>query len=98
MVLGKNPGHTATYMTIIYHVYSMNRKSVQGRDICLLLCSLKPVWPEKWWILTPLQKLPKNVGYLGKIIVANGFKKVAQSQINRLIWSHWLKHKKRLSL
>ena len=26
-------------------------------------------------ILTPLQKLPKNVRYLGKIIVAKGFKK-----------------------
>ena len=29
---------------------------------------------EKWKILTPLQKLPKNVGDLGKIIVAKGFK------------------------
>ena len=26
-------------------------------------------------ILTPLQKSPKNVGDLGKLIVANGFKK-----------------------
>ena len=30
---------------------------------------------EKWSILTHLQKLPKNVGDLGKIIVAKGFKK-----------------------
>ena len=30
---------------------------------------------EKWKILTPLQKLPKNVGDLGKLIVAKGFKK-----------------------
>ena len=30
---------------------------------------------EKWMILTPLQKLPKNVGNLGNIIVAKGFKK-----------------------
>ena len=29
-----------------------------------------------------LQKLPKNVGDLGKLIVA-------QSSINRQIWSHW---------
>ena len=29
---------------------------------------------EKWQILTPLQKLPKNVGDLGKLIVAKGFK------------------------
>ena len=30
----------------------------------------------KWKILTPLQKLPKNVGDLGKIIVAKGFEKL----------------------
>ena len=41
---------------------------------------------EKWMILTPLQKLPNNVGNLGKIIVATaGFEwlpkvqKIAQS-------------------
>ena len=40
---------------------------------------------EKLKILTPLQKLPKNVGDLGKLIVAKGFKnspkskKIAQS-------------------
>ena len=28
---------------------------------------------EKLKILTPLQKLPKNVGDLGKLIVADGF-------------------------
>ena len=30
-------------------------------------------------ILTPLQKILKNVGYLGKIIVATGFKKCNKS-------------------
>ena len=30
---------------------------------------------EKLKILTPLQKLPKNVGDLGKLIVAQGFEK-----------------------
>ena len=30
---------------------------------------------EKGQILTPLQKLPKNVGDLGKLIVAKGLKK-----------------------
>ena len=45
---------------------------------------------EKWKILTPLQKLPKNVGDLGKIIIATGFEKVAQSAINRLVESHWI--------
>ena len=40
---------------------------------------------EKWMILTPSQKLPNNVGNLGKIIVATGFEwlpkmqKIAQS-------------------
>ena len=49
---------------------------------------------EKWYILTPLQKLPKNAGDLGKLIVAKGFKKVAQSPINRQIWSHCLAPKR----
>ena len=34
----------------------------------------------KWLILTPLQKLPKNVGDLGKLIVAKGFKKLPKVQ------------------
>ena len=34
---------------------------------CLKMISL-----EKWLILTPLQKLPKNEGNLGKLIVAKG--------------------------
>ena len=32
---------------------------------------------EKWNILTPLQKLPKKVGDLGKLIAAKGFKKLS---------------------
>ena len=35
---------------------------------------------EKWKILIPLQKLPKNVGDLGKIIVATGFEKLSKVQ------------------
>ena len=35
---------------------------------------------EKWKILTPLQKLSKNVDNLGKIIVATGFKKFPKVQ------------------
>ena len=40
---------------------------------------------EKWMILTPLQKLPNNVGNLGKLSVATSFEwlpkvqKIAQS-------------------
>ena len=33
---------------------------------------------EKWKILTLLQKLPKNVRDLGKLIVAKGFEKLPQ--------------------
>ena len=35
---------------------------------------------EKLKILTPLQKLPKNVGDMRKIIVAQGFKKSPKVQ------------------
>ena len=35
---------------------------------------------EKRMILTPLQKLPKNWGDWGKLIVANGFKKLPKVQ------------------
>ena len=35
---------------------------------------------EKWKNLTPLQKLPKNVRGLGKLIVAKGFKKLPKVQ------------------
>ena len=35
---------------------------------------------EKWKILTPLQNLPNNVGDLGKLIVAKGFKKMPKVQ------------------
>ena len=35
---------------------------------------------EKYQILTRLQKLPKNVGDLGKLIVAKGFKKLTKVQ------------------
>ena len=35
---------------------------------------------EKWKILTPLQKLPKTVGDLGKVIVAKGFEKLPKVQ------------------
>ena len=37
--------------------------------------SIKMISQEKLKIFTPLQKLPKNVGNLGKLIVAKGFEK-----------------------
>ena len=42
---------------------------------------LKIISIEKWSILTPLQKLPKNVGDLDKLIVAKGFKKLPKVQL-----------------
>ena len=36
----------------------------------------------------PLQKLPKNVRDLGKLIVAKGFKKLPKVRKNRPIWAH----------
>ena len=38
------------------------------------------IWVEKLKILTPLQKLPKNVEDLGKLIVAKGFKNLPKVQ------------------
>ena len=35
---------------------------------------------EKWKILAPLQKLLKNVGDLGKLIVTKGFEKLPKVQ------------------
>ena len=35
---------------------------------------------EKWKILTPLQKMPKNAEDLSKLIVAKGFKKLTKVQ------------------
>ena len=35
---------------------------------------------EKWTILTPIQKSPKNVGDLGKYFVDEGFKKLPKVQ------------------
>ena len=35
---------------------------------------------EKLNIFTPLQKLPKDVGNLGKLIAANGLKKLSKVQ------------------
>ena len=35
---------------------------------------------SKWKILTTLQKLLKNVGYLGKTIIVTGFEKLHKMQ------------------
>ena len=40
----------------------------------------KMITGEKLKIFTPLQKMPKNVGDLGKLIVAKGFEKLPKVQ------------------
>ena len=42
--------------------------------------STKMISLEKLKVLTPLQKLPKNVGDLGKLIVAIAFKNLPKVQ------------------
>ena len=51
------------------------KKSPNVYKSCPRLISL-----EKIKILTPLQKLPKNVGNLGKLNFAEGFKKLPKVQ------------------
>ena len=41
---------------------------------------LKMIAQEKWKILTPLQKFPKNMRYFDKLIAAKGFKKLPKVQ------------------
>ena len=43
-------------------------------------CCPKIISLEKWNILTPLQKMPKNVGDLDKLIAAKSFKKLPNIQ------------------
>ena len=44
---------------------------------------------EKWIMLTPLQKLPKNERRFGQINCCQRLWKFAWSAINCPIWSHW---------
>ena len=60
-------------MAIVISVTNKNSPNVY--KICPKIISL-----EKWKILTTLQKLPKNVGSLGKIIDTKGFEKLPKVQ------------------
>ena len=51
----------------------------KSRQMSIKSCP-KMIPLEKWKILTPLQKLPKNVGDLGKITAATGFEKLLKMQ------------------
>ena len=65
------------YLEPINHLPNQcdQKKSPNVNKSCPKLISL-----EKLMILTPLQNLPKNVGDLGKLIVAKGFKKMPKVQ------------------
>ena len=52
-----------------------SKKSPNVYKSCPKMISL-----EKLKILTPLQKLPKNVGDLGKLIIAKGYEKLPKVQ------------------
>ena len=51
------------------------RKSPNVYKSCPKMISL-----EKLYVLTPLQKMPKNLGDLSKFIVAKGYKKLPKVQ------------------
>ena len=50
-------------------IFSVTRKKLPN----VYKSSTKMISLEKWMILTPWHKLPKNVGYLGKLTVATSF-------------------------
>ena len=58
------------WSTVSFTISVTRKKSPNVYKSCPKMISL-----EKLKILTPLQKLPKDVGDLGKLIVAKGFKK-----------------------
>ena len=69
-----SPPHTLHYISWL--VGSVTRKiSPNVYKSCPKMISL-----EKLEILTPLQKMPNNVGDLGKLIVAKGFEKLPKVQ------------------
>ena len=70
-----NNGHVIHLTWIGTHVQFNQKKSPNIYKSCPKLISL-----EKLKILSPLQKLLKNVGDLGKLIVAKGFKKLPKVQ------------------
>ena len=88
--------------------------STSGLEAIAVPTALQAVWPEKncqiskklpkmislekWMILTPLQKLPKNGEDWGKLIVATGFERLPKSPKYWPIWSHGTASKTRPSV
>ena len=54
--------------------------SKKSPNVCISSPKMISLEKLKCKILTPLQKLPKNVGDLGKIIVSKGFEKLPKVQ------------------
>ena len=65
----------AQVVTIVM-TFSVTRKKLQK----VYKSCPKMIWIEKLKILTPSQKLPKNQGDLGKLIVAKSFKNLHKVQ------------------
>ena len=65
---------TSKWKAKLESVWSLKKCQMLNKS-CPKMISL-----EQWKILIPLQKLPKNVGYLDKIIVATGFEKLPKVQ------------------
>ena len=63
------------YLPRVPHLQCDQKKSPNLYKSCP-----KTISVEKLQILTPLQKLPKNVGDLGKLIVAKGLKNLPKVQ------------------
>ena len=59
-------------------IYSQPVWPVKSRQMSIKVA--KMISPEKLKILTPVQKLPKNVRDLDKLIVAKAFKKFPKVQ------------------
>ena len=53
-------------------------------------CHQTSVKVAQKWLHTFTKKIPNSVGNFAKLVVARGFKKVAQSALNHPIWSHCL--------
>ena len=62
------------------NLYVHNKQSDQKKSPNVYNSCPKMISLEKLKILIPLQKLPENVGDLGKLIVAKGFKKFPKVQ------------------
>ena len=80
---GLGPVRPINGMSMEVPISVTSKKLPNVYKICPKMISL-----EKLKILVPLQKLPKNVEDMGKLIVAKALKS-CHSPINRPIWSHW---------